>query len=78
MDDARALSGALAIAEEAHKRGAFTDLNKFTLLCLDCHQGVVGQVSLLSFAAMLLLAPRRASELSCRLKRSSTQKRRGT
>jgi hypothetical protein len=42
-DDVDALAGAKHIAEEANKRGAFTDLNNFTLMCLDCHAGVVGQ-----------------------------------
>lgn len=40
--DDGATHAALAVAQAAHKRGAFTDTANFTLLCLDCHLGVVG------------------------------------
>jgi ubiquitin thioesterase OTU1 len=49
-DDVDALAGAQAIAEEANKRGAFTDLNNFTLMCLVCNTGVVGQKDAVSHA----------------------------
>lgn len=42
-DDALALSGALALAEELKKKKAFTDLSNFTISCGICYKGFKGQ-----------------------------------
>jgi ubiquitin thioesterase OTU1 len=42
-DDAHAFAGAMAVAEEAHRTRQFTDTANFTLRCIACNVGLVGE-----------------------------------
>uniref|UniRef100_UPI00398E7B09 ubiquitin thioesterase OTU1 n=1 Tax=Pristiophorus japonicus TaxID=55135 RepID=UPI00398E7B09 len=42
--DAVVLAQALELADEARRKRQFTDLNRFTLRCIICQRGLVGQV----------------------------------
>ena len=42
-EDARATERARAVVDEAHRARAFTDVANFTLRCLVCQKGLVGE-----------------------------------